>query len=98
MILLNAKREVLKALRAGFDMLSIILLYGVDCFQIEYPEAFAVSVLGFTRASAENVPVYCRHVRLKEFLVNCSFLSERLVNKRQNLILDNLLGVEILDW
>lgn len=32
-MLLNAKCEVLKALHAGFDMLSFILLYGVGCFQ-----------------------------------------------------------------
>lgn len=30
---LNAKCEVLKASHAGFAMLSIILLYGVGCFQ-----------------------------------------------------------------
>lgn len=32
-MLLNAKCEVLKALHAGFDMLSFILLYRVGCFQ-----------------------------------------------------------------
>jgi hypothetical protein len=59
-MLLNAKCEVLKALLAGFDMLSIILLYGVGCFRhrlgAQKPWQFLSP--GFYGGHQLNVPVY----------------------------------------